>query len=79
MARDYFAEFRQFRGNADTSAAEDAFYAVADKHGLTYADLTAEWPSDAAKEAYSAAVCAAWPNRINFDPSYEGSIEVFEL
>lgn len=77
--RDYYVTYTDYRGNADESAAIEAFYLAADTTGLTYADLVSEKPSDAVKRAFGAAEDAAWPNRVTSDPSYVGHIEVFPL
>jgi hypothetical protein len=79
MTRDYFAKYTGYRGNAHESEAVQAFYEAADAAGLDYATLTADDHGVAAAEAYGAAVKAAWPHRINPDPSFEGSIEVYPL
>ncbi len=69
--------YTNYRGNADVNAAERAFEDKVREYGLTYEDVTAENQSTKVREAFAAAVEAAWPNRVVNDPSYEGYIEIF--
>lgn len=75
---DFFATFSTRSDRADRAAAVQAFMDAATAAHLTYADLTAESPSEAVNAAYFAAQEAAWPNALHdADLSDAGFIEVF--
>ena len=76
-------------GRADSDAAEAAAYELAERHRLTYADLTAEEPDERVRAVFGAAEDAAWPGAptgaeclrwsYGYDPIQHGYLEVHPL